>query len=68
MKARSIQEMIRVKERIERGLVTPAKVWEVSFDEKGGFSRRKKNQVTFQQSQKAAWKKSQITNLPGKRR
>jgi DNA-binding transcriptional regulator YiaG len=58
MKSRKISEMIRAKARIERGTVMPAKVWEVRPDGRGGFTRRKVDPRTFQQSQKAAWDKS----------
>jgi hypothetical protein len=40
MKVRKIREMIEVKEQIERGAATPANVWELRSDGKGGFTRR----------------------------
>ena len=40
MKPRTVNEMLRAKEKIERGLATPANVWEVRPDHKGGFTRR----------------------------
>lgn len=58
MKVRDIQEMIRAKEKIERGAATPAKVWEVKPDGKGGFTRRAIDPKTFRRAQKAAWDKS----------
>ena len=58
MKTRSIQEMIRAKEQIERGAATPAKVWEVRSDGKGGFSRRAIGPKAFRRAQKTAWDKS----------
>src|SRR5438876_11443707 len=58
MKTRSIQEMIRAKEQIERGAATPAKVWEVRSDGKGGFTRRAVDPKAFRRAQKAAWDKS----------
>ena len=58
MKTRSIQEMIRAKEQIERGAATPAKVWEVRSDSKGGFTRRAVGPKAFRRAQKTAWDKS----------
>ena len=40
MKSGSMKEMMAAKERIMRGTATPANVWEVRVDGKGGFSRR----------------------------
>ena len=58
MRQRTIKEMIRAKEMIERGVVTPARVWEVRPDGKGRFSQRAINPQTFRRSQKAAWEQS----------
>jgi DNA-binding transcriptional regulator YiaG len=58
MKNRSIQEMIRSKEQIERGACAPAKVWEVRSDNKGGFTRRAVNPKLFRKAQKATWDKT----------
>ena len=58
MKARRIQEMIRAKEQIERGAATPAKVWNVRPDGKGGFTRRAVDPKAFRRAQKASWDKS----------
>ena len=58
MKSRSIQEMIAAKETMVRGKATPAKVWEVRADGKGGFTRRAIDPKSFQRAQKAAWDKS----------
>src|SRR5438552_16163124 len=58
MKARRIQEMIRAKEQIERGATTPAKVWNVRPDGKGGFTRRAVDPKAFRRAQKASWDKS----------
>jgi len=58
MKARSIREMIRAKEQIERGTATPAKVWDVRSDGKGGFTRRTVGPKAFRRAQKTAWDKS----------
>jgi hypothetical protein len=54
MKPRNVQEMLRIKERIERGAVTPAKVWEVRADGKGGFTRRAVDAKVFRRAQEAA--------------
>jgi hypothetical protein len=54
MKPRNLQEMLRAKERIERGAVMPAKVWEVRADGKGGFSRRAVDAKAFRRARKAA--------------
>ncbi|MBI4663151.1 MAG: hypothetical protein HY735_30455 [Verrucomicrobia bacterium] len=40
MNPRSIREIVRAKERIERGKAAPAPVWEFKPDGKGGFARR----------------------------
>jgi hypothetical protein len=58
MKPRSMKEMTIAKEKIERGTVTPANVWEVRTDGKGGFTRRMIYPGTFRRAQKAAWDKS----------
>lgn len=58
MKPRSIQEMIRRKDQIERGAITPARVWQIDPDGKGGPSRRCIKPKAFQRAQKAAWNKS----------
>lgn len=58
MKSRSIREMVRVKEQIERGEVAPARVWEVKPNGKGGFVRRTIDPKTFQRTQKQNWDKS----------
>ena len=53
-----MQEMIRSKEKIERGAATPAKVWDVCSDGKGGFTRRAMDPKAFRRVQKTAWDKS----------
>ena len=58
MKPRKIQEMIRSKTQIERGAGTPAKVWDVRSDGKGGFTRRAIDPNAFRRLQKATWEKS----------
>src|SRR5713101_1861120 len=58
MRPRKISEMIRAKEKIERGVVSPAKVWEVRPAGKGGFTRRALDPKAFQRAQRAAWEKS----------
>lgn len=58
MKARKIRDMVRAKERIERGEAAPARVWDVRPDGKGGFTRRSLDPKGFRRAQKAAWDKS----------
>ncbi len=58
MKPRSIKEMIRAKEEIERGAATPANIWELRPEGKGGFSRRTLDTKDFRRAQKARWDKS----------
>ena len=58
MKPRKIEEMIRAKQRIERGEATPARVWDVRANGKDGFKRRALDPELFQRSQKIAWEKS----------
>jgi putative transcriptional regulator len=58
MKSRSINELIEAKERMLRGTATPAKVWEVRADGKGGFTRRAIDPKSFRRAQKASWDKS----------
>lgn len=57
MKARDIREMINAKERIERGAATPASVWDIRPDGKGGFSRKAIDPKVFRRDQKTAWDK-----------
>jgi putative transcriptional regulator len=58
VKPRNINEMIRAKEKIEQGTLTPANVWEVRPDGKGGFTRRTIDPKSFRRAQQAAWEKS----------
>ncbi len=58
MKPRKIRELIRAKEAIERGDATPARVWEVSPDGRGGFVQKAIDPSAFRRSQKAAWNRS----------
>jgi DNA-binding transcriptional regulator YiaG len=58
MKRATIRELIERKDRIERGEATPAAVWEVKPDGKGGFVRRKLDPKSFQREQKKAWDRS----------
>lgn len=55
MKARRIRELVRAKERIERGEAAPARVWELKPNGKGGFVRRALDPRKFQRRQKATW-------------
>ena len=50
-----IRKLIERKEKIERGQVRPAAVWEVKPDGKGGFARKKLDPHQFQRAQKKAW-------------
>ena len=54
MKRTKIQQLVARKEKIERGDVVPAAVWEVKPDGKGGFARRKLDAKQFQRAQKRA--------------
>jgi putative transcriptional regulator len=58
MKSRSIEEMMAAKEKMARGTGTPANVWEVRADGKGGFTRRAIDSKSFRRAQKMAWDKS----------
>jgi putative transcriptional regulator len=58
MKPRSLKEMILAKEKMERGAATPANVWEVRADGKGGFIRHAINPKSFRRAQKKAWDRS----------
>src|SRR2546430_11356506 len=53
-----IRELMERKERIERGEVTPAAVWEVKANGKGGFTHRRRDAQRFQKEQKRAWDRS----------
>src|SRR5204862_7155473 len=64
MKQQKIQKLIRTKEAIERGIATPAKVWELRPKDKGGFTRTEIAPKVFQRAQKSAWKRS----IPAARR
>ena len=57
MKPRKISDMIRAKERIERGAAAPARVWDVRPDGRGGVTRRALAPKAFQRAQKTAWDK-----------
>ena len=58
MKPRSMREMIRAKERIERGEVAPARVWDVRPNGQGSFTRRQLDPKAFQRAQRAGREKS----------
>jgi putative transcriptional regulator len=58
MNPRDIEEMIRAKEKIERGEATPARVWEVYATGRGGFTRKAVDPTEFRRAQKTAWDKS----------
>jgi DNA-binding transcriptional regulator YiaG len=58
MKPRKIQDMIRVKQRIETGASAPAGVWELRPDGKGGFIRKVVDPRQYQTAQRAAWRET----------
>ena len=47
MRRRTIEDMLRAKERIERGQATPARVREVKRAGKSGFARRAIDRKAF---------------------
>jgi putative transcriptional regulator len=55
MKRRTIAELVRVKERMERGEITPARVWEVTRAKDGKIQRRQLDPEQFRRQQKAEW-------------
>jgi ribosome-binding protein aMBF1 (putative translation factor) len=55
MKRRTIAELVRVKERMERGEITPARVWEVTRGKGGKIQRRQLDPVQYRGQQKAEW-------------
>ena len=50
--------MARAKERIKRGAIAPARVWEVKPEGRSGFARRTIDPKAFRRAQKEAWDKS----------
>jgi putative transcriptional regulator len=55
MKRRSIEEMLRAKARIERGEITPARVWSVTRGKDGKIHRRQLDAEQYRRQQKAEW-------------
>lgn len=55
MKRRTIEEMLRAKERIERGDIMPARVWEVTRAKDGKLRRRQLDPEQYRRRQKAEW-------------
>ena len=55
MKRRTIAEMLDVKNRIERGELTPARVWEVTRGKDGKIQRRQLDPEPYRRQQKAEW-------------
>jgi DNA-binding transcriptional regulator YiaG len=53
-----IRQLTDRKERIKRGEVAPAAVWEVKQNAAGGFTYRKRDPKRFQREQKKAWDRS----------
>ena len=58
MTKRLIERIHREIGAIQRGETPPGRVWEVTPDGKGGFTRRALNVKRFQRAQKAAWDQS----------
>ena len=55
MKRRTIAEMLEVKNRIERGELTPARVWEVTRGKDGKVHRRQLDPEQYRRRQRAEW-------------
>jgi putative transcriptional regulator len=55
MKRRTIAELVRVKERMERGETTPARVWEVTRGKDGKIQRRQLDTEQYRRQQQAEW-------------
>jgi putative transcriptional regulator len=55
MKRRTIAELMRVKERMERGEITPARVWEVTRGKDGKLQRRQLDPEQYRRRVKAEW-------------
>ena len=55
MKRRTIAELMRVKERMERGEITPACVWEVTHGKGDKIQRRQLDPEQYRRQQKAEW-------------
>jgi putative transcriptional regulator len=55
MKRRTITELVRVKERMERGEITPARVWEVTRGKDGKIQRRQLDPEQYRRQQRAEW-------------
>ena len=55
MKRRTIAELVRVKERMERGEITPGRVWEVTRGKDGKVHRRQLDPEQYRRQQRAEW-------------
>ena len=55
MKRRTIAELVRVKERMERGEIMPARVWEVARGKDGKIHRRQLDPEQYRRQQKVEW-------------
>jgi DNA-binding transcriptional regulator YiaG len=55
MKQRTIAELIRVKDRMERGELTPGRVWEVTRGADGKIQRRQLDPEQYRRQQRAEW-------------
>ena len=55
MKRRTIEEMLEVKNRIERGELAPARAWEVTRGRDGKVHRRQLDLEQYRRQQRAEW-------------
>lgn len=55
MRRRTLEELLRAKERIERGEITPARVWSVTRGKDGKLHRRQLDAEEYRRQQKAEW-------------
>ena len=58
MKQRTIEEMLRAKERLERGEIAPARVWSVTRNGNGKLVRRQLDPKAYQRKRRTEWEKS----------
>ncbi len=60
MKRRTIAELVQVKERMERGEITPARVWEVTRGKDGKLQRRQLDPEQYRRRIKAEWENTVV--------
>lgn len=58
MKRRTIAELVRAKERLERGETAPARVWEVTRGADGKIRRRQLDPEQYRRQQRVEWENS----------